>query len=363
MPFWTNAMIMGSVVGGAALSFGNFYQIDSNTNASAMRIERLDDTHALAFWSYNSNTYRALLSVSGNTLSRVGGMNLVSNTSAYISSAGVSNSSSVIAYNSGSSLRARHLNPGPNSTGTELTVEASMSISNLEVTPLTSTTFLLTYGSSGNLYARILSLSGTTLTAGTRVLVSTSLPSATRMSACLIDTDTILLCFSDSANGFSGAVNAVILSVSGSTLTVENSDTYGSYTGGVISVDKISTTTALISYIDTDAQKIYAGVVSVSGTVPTIETPTLIAAAQSGGAAFLSGTDVIAVYSSASSSSPTTAAALSISGTSVTTGPTVDISTDTGYYIDICRLSDTQAIAIMQNTDQSNKVYGAVISF
>lgn len=182
---------------------------------------------------------------------------------------------------------------------------------------ISSTQAVVVYvlSSSGYLYANVITLSGSTISIGTPVQitsVATSWPNITNLSST-----SAILSWSDGTNGLS----SVILSVSGSTVTANSSVVVSSSTAIEIQVVALSSTKALVTYGQSGPK---ANVLTISGTTITAGTQQPINVGVQNRAYLLAISSTKCIYGSGGTSSGTTSYAniLNISGNVVTAAPT-----------------------------------------
>lgn len=151
--------------------------------------------------------------------------------------------------------------------GTPLVVEAASGTGKIWSLALDSTRILSMYetGSPNNVECVILSRSGTTLTANTPVTIGTNeeLQAQSANPLVLIDTDKVLALVTPG-----GSTDVYVLTISGTTITVGNSDTTAA--PGVQNKP-------CLGFLDTDKALLTVNgniyVVTISGTTPTINSP------------------------------------------------------------------------------------------
>ena len=139
------------------------------------------------------------------------------------------------------------------------------SISSISVTALSETKALVCYEHAHRGEACVLSISGTTVTAGnigyiygTMAIISVTALSETKALLC---------------GGYSTEIKACVLSISGTTVTVRAENVFNSKSVNSISVTAISESKALLCYnyndSANDAYEVKACVLSISGTTVT----------------------------------------------------------------------------------------------
>lgn len=212
---------------------------------------------------------------------------------------------------SSSALKARVLTRTNNtlSVGAENTVAAATA-QLTGVDTLTSTTVLCTYRNGTNVISVVLSVSGTTVTAGTPVTITNSTNNSGTLSKVL--TSTLGIVFYASTT----QVLARTLSISGTTITQNTEAVIGSATGvnnAGIQVDFISSTKVVCAYFDSAS----TGSMVISTITGTTITPGSVAQPGLTAAAYLSCT-VIDATNILVESSFSTFFNVTFSGTTIT---------------------------------------------
>jgi hypothetical protein len=133
-----------------------------------------------------------------------------------------------------------------------------------ELVKLDSTRFLIVYNRSGLIYGRVITVSGTSISIGTEYSVSSSTTGTTEISGALISTDKVLL----AVNGSSNATYTLAVSISGTVITAGTRLTIRSTGTYRPRVTKIDTDKGVI--IHQWGGDGYAAVANVSGTTVTI---------------------------------------------------------------------------------------------
>ena len=219
------------------------------------------------------------------------------------------------------------------------------------VTKLTSTTALALFDGPGyNISARVLTITGNVISLGTKITIQ-AFEGVT--NSIDVTTLTSTLCIA-TWRGASGYPKAVALTVSGTTVTagsilnIENTNAYYDR------VSALSSTTAIAVY-NNSSQYGRAVVLTVSGT--TVSAGTIItfesAAALYIDVAALSSTKAIVVFRDGGNSLRGTARVLTISGTSVSAGASTTVNTLNASHINIAKLSSTKAIVVWQEADSA----------
>jgi predicted anti-sigma-YlaC factor YlaD len=165
------------------------------------------------------------------------------------------------------------------------------------------------------------------------------------ISTCLIDTTHILVAYKDCTN--SNYCKAVILTISGATITVGTIYQVNSVTSDFISTCLIDTTHVLIAYRDfTNSGYCKAVILTISGTSITIGTIYQINSVNSDfiSTCLIDSTHALAVY--CTNSGYCKAVVLTISGTSITIGTIYQINSVNSDFISTCLIDSTHALAV-----------------
>lgn len=232
---------------------------------------------------------------------------------------------------------------------------------------VSDTKVFVTYVQSYDIYGCIITISGTSLTYGTPVKITSgsrydkySAPKPVLISSSKI----AIACSIYDGDNYHGGI--IIVSVSGTSVTVGSTISLSKATGyGSLDIRKVSSSTALVVY-STVNYAVYAAVVSISGTKPSLGTEVTLDSASSVdnfgyGIALemLSSSKAIVIY--ARNTSNITAKVLSISGTSVSVSATKDLWTVTsGSYDSIqttLKLLSTNTLLCGQVTTYSSIKY------
>ena len=174
--------------------------------------------------------------------------------------------------------------------------------------------------------------------------------------AALSDTKAIVA-YRDYGNSSYGT--ACVLSISGTTITAGTPVVFESANSAYISVAALSDTKAIVAYRDYGNSSYgTACVLSISGTVITAGTPVVFESANSAyiSVAALSDTKAIVAYQDYGNSSYGTACVLGIDGTVITVGDETIFNGAATNYTSVTSLSDLSVIVAYQ--DDGNSYYG-----
>jgi hypothetical protein len=207
----------------------------------------------------------------------------------------------------------------------------------LSMARLTATTAVILYDDYTNngIYAIVASVSGTTVTYGSAVLVRSNF-SPQLASVCALSSTLCLVGYETTAGNQFGAKT---LSISGTTITVNAEVTNGAVATNIV-MCALTATTALAFYGNNLV------VISVSGTVPSFNTPTsAVPTANYKSIQAISSTKAIILYDG-TSSYPSAKIVSIVGGVTVFTGTELIIqSVATGQLNSVIVLNSTDAIA------------------
>lgn len=217
------------------------------------------------------------------------------------------------------------------------------------VTMLDPSTALVVYYDTGasQLNARILSISSTTISAGSdETSANTPAGAADFIAICTIDSTRALIVYRDISA--SNAGKGSIISISGSSITIGSEFEFETTPPSEISVDLIDPLRAIITYTDGAG---VARVLNISGTTVTVGTKTTF---NSGGTAYtnviaLDSTKAVVVYEDTSNSSQGTACILNVSGNTITAGSETVFDTTSSFYLAAAAFDSTEIIVVNQS--------------
>ena len=231
--------------------------------------------------------------------------------------------------------------------GTPVLVKSYFSPYGSQVVALDATKALIVYEeNTGNyLAARVLSISGTTITVGSEVTngVVTTVPALAPL------TSTTALCVTNGARAF-------VISVSGTTPSFGSVVTASGGVNATVSVSALSSTSAvMIRDNNANNNNPTVNVMTISGTTVTmgsnfvIDTDGISSSSSYSGIAATSSTGAIAIWKTAAGSEYTRAVAMTISGTTPTFGTVQTISSEpfyTSYNQPLAAVSSTKALFV-----------------
>lgn len=205
--------------------------------------------------------------------------------------------------------------------GTPVIIRSDLSPQGVGCCALSSTSALVTYGNTSSVWsATALTISGTTITAGSETSAGTTASGST----CVALTSTTALCIDDYGN------KARIATVSGTSVSWGSPTSFGS-TGNYGYVTSGSSTTGIVAncpYSGANSGKLVATALTISGTTITAGSETVLDASPSGdpfGICAVSATSAIAAYQ-ASSTNYLKSVGMTISGTTITVGTPVTLT-------------------------------------
>ena len=346
----------------SAGDFVNFVTGDITTGTSAVfkssalgyyktiSAAALSDTKALVVYSADSVLPEAvILTISGATIT-VGTPVILDHASNYFSIAILSSSKALVSYDNYAAILTI--------SGTTITKGNSVTAggSYNSLVTLSDSKALLTY-SDNNGAAVILSVSSTTITVGAIMHYTSGTIAQSISATALSDTKVLVTYVADSKS------NAVVLTISGTTITAGTPVLFWSSYYTYISMVTLSDTKALIIYENGSASGSYgtAVVLTISGTTITIGTAIVFRSAKIGyiSSAKLSNTSVLALYEDEGDAGYGKAVILTISGTTITASTPVLFNNKISLWYSAAKLLDTKVLVAYQNVNNSN--YGTAM--
>lgn len=238
--------------------------------------------------------------------------------------------------------------------------------------PLNATQFLAIYayydGASNKIFKAVVgTISGTSIAYGTAVAIVGTPTGSEFSSACFVSSGVVFVSYI--TNGGS-SLNGVILSISGTTVTINTPVTISSTAAGQLnaqSVCALSSTAIFAAYNDSSTSKVRGVVVSLSGTTLTVNTNSIIGGTDTSHAtiAFLSSTQIL-LLSAIDASHPVHASIVNISGTSIgTIGTQVNVETNnwdnSGFSGCISVVTSSEAVVVYGATVSATDTLRAVV--
>jgi hypothetical protein len=192
-----------------------------------------------------------------------------------------------------------------------------------------------TAGSGAGISVVVLTVSGTTITVGTPVTIET-LGGVDKMVSCSkVDTDKGIIFYKDDSGD---DLTCQVLTVSGTTITTNTPVTVKSAANSRLRVKSIQlqTNSILCVYQDDNSSYLFARVISVSGTTPSLggSEQTLISTTANHyiGLCFISSTKALLAYSESTTPTTDKVAILTISGNTVTKGSNLSLGSERRTY-------------------------------
>jgi hypothetical protein len=233
----------------------------------------------------------------------------------------------------------------------------------ISVTTIDSTKALVVYKNNGNSSrgtAMVLSISGTTITTNTSFVYNSATTNSN--SVTMVDSLKAIVTFSDGGNSNRGT--ARVLEISGTTISASGSNlVFNTSSSSVTSVAKLETNKALVGYRADGGSSGQATVLSVSGTTITAGTNFVYQAtgnADNTSIEILSSSKGFVAYSNGSNDFFGTAIVLSISGTTITAGLSFVFNNGSTSRIN-AKLINLKDIVISFR-DSSNSGFGTLVT-
>jgi hypothetical protein len=228
----------------------------------------------------------------------------------------------------------------------------SADVSYTSVAMLTAAKALAAYydfGNSGYGTGNVLDVSGSTITPATPAVYESA--SSTNDAVAMLTSTKAIVAYTDGGNSSYGT--AIVLDISGSTITPDTADVFESASTGNIAIAALSSTKAIVCYSDGGNSNYgTACILDISGSTITSDTPAVFESAGSTwiSVAMLTSTKAIVTYRDGGNSGYGTACILNVSGSTITPAtPAVFESADTNY-TGVAMLLSTRAIVIYQDT-------------
>ena len=245
------------------------------------------------------------------------------------------------------------------SSGTP-TVFGGNYVSYINAAKLSNTKVIVCYMDASNSQygtACVLSISGSTITAGSPVVFYSTATSHISVTA-LSETKAIVV-FSDN-NGYG---TTSVLSMSGSTITAGSAVVFESANSLYNSVTMLTSTTAIVVYTDTgNSYRGTACLLTVSGSTVTAGTPMVFRSSNSQWitVATLSDTKVIVMFRLGNGY--VTSCVLTISGSSISAGAVVSFNSGASEYISVAVLNPEKVIVAYMDDGDSKKGKALVLT-
>lgn len=254
-------------------TMGTEFVIDGGpaTTDGAIAVARLTDTKGVFFWSGIGGGFLfQVFTLSGTTISMPGSSLPLSPDGGPgggndFTLVGVSSTAVIAAYGDNNTGRARYITESSNVLTDESAVEYDASdVSHLDILALTSTKAIVSYQDAGATDGKacILSISGTTISAGTAVQLDTT-DNVSSTALAPISATQSLVAYTNSTDT---DIKAVVLSISGTSITVNTAIVVESASTGSVSLAAFNTVSFVICYNDTTSTDSMMFQLTVSGT-------------------------------------------------------------------------------------------------
>ena len=241
------------------------------TTTDAIAVCRLTDTKGIFFWlSLSSNFQFQVFTLSGTTISMPGGnlpVGPVGGPNAF-TIVGVSATAAIVAYQDNNTGRCRYITESSNVLTDESNAEFDASdVGNLDILALTSTKAIVSYEDAGATDGKavILSVSGVTISAGSAVQIDTTDDIEFTALAPISATQSLLAY----RNVTDTDGKAVVLSISGTAITVNARIVFESGDIGAVSLAAFSVTQFVVLYDDVTSTDSRLRQLTVDGTTVT----------------------------------------------------------------------------------------------
>lgn len=216
--------------------------------------------------------------------------------------------------------------------------------------------------SAANLRAVVATRSGSTISYGSPTVVRSGL-SPQGLSICRLSSTTALITYGTPSNNFLGGR---VLTVSGTSVSAGTEATINSVSQ-YPSVTRLSDTSAVCAYLQAGLKVVVA---SISGTTLTWNTPATVSSVGVNACistTTLSPTSVLTVFDNSSSSNAPSAVVSTISGTTVTNGTAVSLEsegvTTSSPFMGVAAMSSTSGVAVwIRASDSYARAVGMTIS-
>jgi len=358
------ALANATTAGGTTLTSGSQTVFESATT-TYLSVAMLSATKGIVVYVDGGNSSygtACVLNVSGNSVSIGTPTVFKSATTSYIDIVELTSTTAIVVYNTSSSTGdsvVLSVSGDSISVGTEVEYESGNATYN-QVVQLSSTKVFVVYRDQDNSHygtACVLDISGTSITAGSPTVfhsANTELYGLAALSSTLAITGY-------RNGGVSDRGFATAMTISGTTITAGTPFQFEAGSTDYVSAAPLTSTTALFTYAD-NGNSYYgtAIVLSVSGTTVSAGTAVVFesAATRNNRVTALSATECVNVYRDDGNSNYGTMVLLTISGTSITAQtPVVFRSSSTGgtaSHMDVATASSTKALTVYQDTGNSS---------
>ena len=284
----------------------------------------------------------------------------------YISAVALSDSKVLVAYrdsgNSGYGTAVVLTISGTTISVGNKTVFNNGSTNDISAVALSDSQVLVAYNNGGNSYygtAVVLTVSGTTISAGTETVFNRG--NTNYISAVALNNSKVLVAYTDNGNLFYGT--AVVLTISGTKISVGTETVFNSGTTSDVSAVALSNSQVLVAYTDNGNSSYGTAVVlTISGTTISVGTETVFnnRYTYNMSAAALSDNQVLVAYRDNSNSNYGTAVVLTISGTTISVGNKTVFNNGSTNDISAVALSDSQVLVAYRDNGDSLGDYALI---
>ena len=299
-------------ISGDSISAGSLYTYETASN-NYSRVVALSATKAIVLYVNNSagGLQSRVLDISGDAITVRGATQVSDQSPAYISVTKLTETKAIVAYQKYSNdqgyAAVLSVSGSTITRGSEFVVNAS-STTYISVSSLSSTTAMAVYKDGGNSNkgtARLLTVSGNSLSKGGEIVYEAGI-SLSNVVTGLSATKAVVV-YQDQSDGNKG--KACVLSVSGTTTTAGTATIIATNSTDTTAITKLSETKALVVFRDSGAgnDKGFTTLLTIAGTTVTSDTP-VVFNTNSGGVFFcqlatLSADKAIVVYTNLNSAS------------------------------------------------------------
>ena len=283
----------------------------------------------------------------------------------YTSAAALSNNQALVAYrdsgNSGYGTAVVLTISGTKISVGNKTVFNNGSTNYISAVALNNSQVLVAYNNGGNSNygtAVVLTINGTTINVGTETVFNNG--TTANISAVALSDSQVLVAYSDGGNSYYGT--AVVLTISGTTIRVGNKTVFDNRNTGFISAVALSNSRALIAYRHNGSPYYGTAVVlTISGTTISAGTETVFNSGSTGyiSAVALNNSQVLVAYSDGGNSGYGTAVVLTINGTTINVGTETVFNNGSTNYISAVALNNSQVLVAYSDGGNSN--YGTAV--
>jgi hypothetical protein len=350
----------GNITASTPVQCNSYYSIYISTTL-------VSSDKVLVCYSNGSNgyyLYAQILTISGTTITASTPVQCNSYNSIYISTTLVSSDKVLVCYCNGSIgnyLYAQILTI----SGTTITASTPVQCNSnnsyyISTTLVSSDKVLVCYRNVSNssyLYAQILTISGTTITASTPVRCNSYY--SDYISTTLVSSDKVLVCYRNGSNN--SYLYAQILTISGTTITASTPVRCNSYDSDYISTTLVSSDKVLVCYNGNNGY-LYAQILTISGTTITASTPVQCDSYSSYyiSTTLVSSDKVLVCYNG--NNGYLYAQILTISGTTITVSTPVQCNSYNSYYITTTLVSSDKVLVCYCNNSNNNYLYAQIIT-